>query len=73
LTLPTASVSSHTCCLAYVSACNATGTAGVKMALTLPTNWVGPTDIILNLPETIVTVGFGAFLGASAIFIFSSL
>jgi hypothetical protein len=43
------------------------------MALTLPTNWVGPTDIILNLPETIVTVGFGAFLGASAIFIFSSL
>jgi hypothetical protein len=43
------------------------------MALVPPPGWLGPRDIILNMPETVVTVGFGGILGISAILILSNL
>lgn len=45
-----------------------------KMALVTPPEATDlPTDIILNLPATIVVVGFGAFLGLSALYLLSNI
>jgi hypothetical protein len=55
---------------AYAAACNLTAKS---VALTLPSNWDGPVGLQLGLPATIVTVGFGAFFGGSAILILSNM
>ncbi|TDL15098.1 hypothetical protein BD410DRAFT_796680 [Rickenella mellea] len=55
---------------AFTAACNV---STVKLALVTPPNWVGPTTEILSLPATIVTVGFGAILGFSIIFLLSNI
>jgi hypothetical protein len=57
--------------VAYVAACqkspaNITVPA-TEVALTLPPNWDGPTDIHLNLGETILYVMTGAIIGVGSI------
>ena len=48
--------------------------ATLVAALSIPSDiWTGPTDIILNTPETVVVVGFGAILGGSALLLLSNL
>jgi hypothetical protein len=62
---------SHFILAAYVAACNMTPPP--VMALTLPPNWLGPRDIVLNMGETVVVVGIGGLLGVSALFLLSNI
>jgi hypothetical protein len=62
---------------AYVAACKAPPTnvtiPATEVALTLPSNWIGPTDEHLNLGETIVYVATGAMIGISSIVIICTM
>jgi hypothetical protein len=57
--------------VAYVAACH-TSPANItvpatEVALTLPPSWDGPTDVHLNLGETILYVMTGAVIGVGSI------
>jgi len=58
----------------YATACNSSLGTMPKMALVTPPEAKDlPTDIILDLPSTVVVVGFGAFLGFSALYLLCSI
>ncbi len=63
--------------LAYSAACNASGTAqfvfSPPIALTQAPAFDSIAEPILNIPETVVVVGFGAILGGSALWLFANL
>ena len=43
------------------------------LALQLPPDWDGPRNIELNLPATVVTVGFGGLMGATFLYLLSNI
>ena len=61
--------------IAYTAACQASSAkVALAAALTIPAEgWTGPTDIILNTPQTVVVVGFGAILGGSALLLLANI
>jgi len=61
---------------AFSGACGNNNVANVTvpaLPLVLPDNWNGPYNVILGTPATIVTVAFGGFLGAGALYILSNI
>lgn len=57
--------------VAYVAACQASSAnitvPATEVALKIPPSWDGPTDVHLNLGETILYVMTGAILGVGSI------
>lgn len=59
---------------AYLAVCAANlNTTMPKLALAIPSDWPGATDIILNTGATVVVVGFGAILGGSALLMLANI
>jgi len=74
---PDVRVGSNAAIAAYSAACNASGTAqfvfSPPIALTQAPAFDSIAEPILNIPETVVVVGFGAILGGSALWLFANL
>ncbi|KLO18696.1 hypothetical protein SCHPADRAFT_106799 [Schizopora paradoxa] len=77
LKAPDVRVGSNAAISAYSTACNASQTAqfvfAPPIALTQSPAFNTIQEPILNTPETVVVVGFGAILGASALFLFANI
>jgi len=57
----------------YSSNCANLSLPTQPLALQLPPDWDGPRDIELNLPATVVTVGFGGLMGATFLYLLSNI
>jgi len=58
----------------YVSACESQANVTLpKLALTLPSSWNGPFVAVLNTPATAVVVGTGAVIGATFLYMLSTI
>lgn len=58
---------------AYSAACKDVNLTTQPLALELPKDWDGPKSIELNMPATVVTVGFGGIMGATFLYLLSNI
>eukprot|EP00300_Choanocystis_sp_HF-7_P040621 c7113_g1_i1.p1 GENE.c7113_g1_i1~~c7113_g1_i1.p1 ORF type:complete len:188 (-),score=31.61 c7113_g1_i1:51-560(-) len=73
---PDVRVGSNAAVAAFSTACNASSVQVVfnpPIALKQSPAFNSINELILNIPETVVVVGFGAILGFSALFLFAKL